>query len=131
MIKNRYIVSTGIQDVADTVTKSRSFLSPELNFDPPRVYEYIRGVFALPHTNSLTECPSQMNFDPGFFMHVFRSLKPRILQNPTRKECSLFCDALSIKSSVYYNNSSGNYDSYVNYGEGNVVSDEDTAAKEA
>lgn len=79
MIKNRYIVSTGIQDVADTVTKSRSFLSPELNFDPPRVYEYIRGVFALPHTNSLTECPSQMNFDPGFFMHVFRSLKPRIL----------------------------------------------------
>ena len=78
MIKNRYIVSTGIQDIADTVTKSRSFLSSELNFDSPRVYEYIRGVFALPNTNSLTEWPFQMNFEPGFFMHVFRSLKPRI-----------------------------------------------------
>ena len=79
MIKNRYIVSTGIQDVADTVAKSRSFLSPELSFDSPRVYEYILGVFVLPHANSLTEWPSQMNFEPGFFMHVFRSLKPRIL----------------------------------------------------
>ena len=38
---------------------------------------------------------------------------------------------MNIKSSLYYNHSTGNYDGYVNYDEGNVVPDEDAVAKEA
>ena len=39
--------------------------------------------------------------------------------------------AMSIKSSVYYNLSTGDYNGYVNYGDGIVVLDEDVVAKEA
>ena len=72
-----------------------------LNFYSPCAYEYIWGVFSLPHTNSLTEKISSVNYEPGFFVGIFRSLKARIDLNPTHKECSLLCGALSIKSSTH------------------------------
>ena len=102
-----------------------------LSFYSPRAYEYLRRVFSLPHSNSLGEWTSSVNCEPGFFMDVLKSLKEKINKNPTHAECALLCDAMSIMSSVVYNNSTGNYDGYVNYGPGIVVPDEDIVAKEA
>ena len=64
-------------------------------------------------------------------MDVLQNLKAKIDENPAHAECALLCDAMSIKSSVYYNHSTGDYNGYVNYGDGIVVLDEDVVAKEA
>ena len=53
-------------------------------------------------------------------------------EHPSRGEYALIDDAMSIKQSVYYNKSTGNFDGYVNFGDdGIVVSDENLVAKEA
>ena len=36
-----------------------------LNFYSPRAYEYIRGLFSLPQSNSLTEWTSSVECEPG------------------------------------------------------------------
>ena len=90
MIKNQIIKGS---------PKSRSSLLPY--FYCPRAYEYIQNIFSLPHTNSLTESPSSINCELGFFMDVFRSLKGQIDENPTHIKGALLFDAKSIKSSAY------------------------------
>ena len=80
-----------------------------LNFYSPRAYEYIRGVFSHPHSNSLTEWTSSVECEPGIFMDVLKNLNSRIKENPTHADCVLICDAMSIKSSVFYNPTTGNY----------------------
>ena len=81
-----------------------------LIFYSPRTYEYIRGVFSLPHTNSSTKKSSSINREPGFFVDLFQCLKARIDQNSFHKECSLLCDAMSIKLSACNNHFTGIYD---------------------
>ena len=102
-----------------------------LNFYSPRAYEYIRGVFSLPHSNSLTEWTSSVECEPGIFMDVLKNLNSRIKENPTHADCVLICDAMSIKSSVFYNPTTGNHQGYIDYGDGIEVPDVDIAATEA
>ena len=50
-----------------------------LNFYSPRAYEYICGVFSLPHSNSLTEWTSSVECEPDIFnMDVLKNLNSRI-----------------------------------------------------
>ena len=62
-----------------------------LNFYSPRAHEYIRGVFSLPHTNSLTEWTLLIDCEKRSFMDIFRSLKARIDRNPPHKKNALCC----------------------------------------
>ena len=102
-----------------------------LSFYSARTYEYMGGVFSLPHTNFFTEWTFLINCKLHSFMDIFRRLKARINQNPSQKECSLLCDVMSIKSFVYYHYLTDNYDDYVNYGEGIFVLEEDIVPKVA
>ena len=102
-----------------------------LNFYSPRAYEYLRSIFSLPHANSLIEWTSSVDCEPGMFLDVFKNLKERIQKDPTMAECALLCDAMSIKSAVTYNQSTGNYEGYVNYGDGIKVPDKNSVATEA
>ena len=102
-----------------------------LNFYSPCAYEYIRSVFYLPHSSSLTEWTSSVKCEPGIFIDVLKSLSTRIRENPTHGDCVLICDAMSIKSSIFYNPVTGNYEGYVDYGDGNEVPDDNIIATEA
>ena len=102
-----------------------------LNFYSPRAYEYVRSVFALPHARSLTDWTSSVNCDAGLFQDVFIQLKNIVNENPTYADCSLLCDAMSIKENIFYSKFTGNYEGYINYGKDIVVADENVVAKEA
>ena len=65
------------------------------------------------------------------FNDVFLNLQTKIENNPSHGDCSLICDGMSIKSNIFYNNATGNYDGFINFGEGIAVPDEETVAKEA
>ena len=102
-----------------------------LNFYSPRAYEYVRSVFALPHARSLTDWTSSVNCDAGLFQEVFIQLKNIVNENPTYADCSLLCDAMSIKENIFYSKFTGKYEGYINYGKDIVVADENVVAKEA
>ena len=103
-----------------------------LNFYSLRAYEYFRSVFSLPHANSLIEWTSSVDCEPGIFIDVFKSLKEKIDDVRTHADCALLCDAMTIKSAVTYNHhSTGNYEGYVDYGDGIKVPDENSVATEA
>ena len=53
-----------------------------LNFYSPRAYEYVRSIFCLPHSSSLTEWTSSVKCEPGIFIDVLKSLSSRIMENP-------------------------------------------------
>ena len=89
-----------------------------LNFYSPRAYDYIRTVFSLPHARSLSKWTSSVECQPGIFSDALSSIGESIITNPDHADCALLCDAMSIKSSVFYSRSSGEYEGFVNYGDG-------------
>ena len=102
-----------------------------LNFYSPRAYEYVRSVFALPHSRSLSCWTSSVECAAGLFQDVFKKLKLLVKNKPEQADCSLICDAMSIKKNIFYNRSTGKYDGYIDYGKDVIVEDEDVVAKEA
>ena len=62
----------------------------------PRAYKYVRSVFYLPHSSSLTEWTSSINCEPSIFIDVLKSLSSRIRENPTHGDCLLICDARNL-----------------------------------
>ena len=102
-----------------------------LNFYSPLAYEYVGSVFALPHARSLACWTFSVNCDARLFQDAFIQLKINVNQNPTHADCSLLCDAMSIKENIFYSKSTGKYEGYINYGKDIVVANEEIVAKEA
>ena len=48
-----------------------------------------------------------------------------------KRDCSLLFDAMSIKSNVFYNKSTGSYEGFISYGTDIIAFNEDTVATEA
>ena len=96
-----------------------------LNFYSSRAYEYVRTVFSLPHSRSLSSWTSSVECSAGLFQDVFAKLKTLV------NDCSLICDAMSIMEKIFYNRSTGKYDGYIDYGKDIVIEDEDVVAKKA
>ena len=85
----------------------------------------------MPHSRSLSCWTSSIECSAGLFQDVFAKLKTLANSNPAQADCSLICDAMSIKENIFYNRSTGKYDGYIDYGKDIVIEDEDVVAKEA
>ena len=57
--------------------------------------------------------------------YIFAKLKTLANSNPAQADCSLICDAMSIKENIFYNRSTGKYYGYIDYGKDIVIEDED------
>ena len=86
--------------------------------------EYIRKAFSLPHSSSLSYWSSIADCSVGFFKDVFAGLKKKVDEDPLNADCSLVCDAMSIKSSTSYNKVTGSFEGFVDFGKDIVVDDE-------
>ena len=80
-----------------------------VHFYSPKAYNYLRTVFSLPHSSSLYNWSSTVDCNVGFFKDVFAELKNRIDEDPLNTDCGLVCDAMSIKSSTFYNKAAGSF----------------------
>ena len=67
------------------------------------------SVFILRVPTSTFVWTLSVNCEPGLLMDVLQNLKEKIDKNLAHAECALLCDAMSIKSSVYYNHSTGGW----------------------
>lgn len=85
-------------------------------FYSPKAYRYIRNLFHLPHPSQIKKWVSSVNCNPGFLMEVFDFLKKFTTENESIKNCALVIDSMSIRKQIVWNNVSGEYIGYVNYG---------------
>ena len=100
-----------------------------LHYYSPRAYEFCRTIFKLPHPASLRNWLLSAEVETGFLQKVLLSLqaKPEI-----EKECVLVLDSVSIRKQTLYNNTTGQYDGFIDYGPGGMIAEEtDVAASEA
>ncbi|KAL4089272.1 hypothetical protein QTP88_024329 [Uroleucon formosanum] len=70
-------------------------LALTLHYYSPKAYHFCRTILSLPHPSSITNWPSSVNAEHGFFQEVFIFIKKNI--PPEDYDCNLTFDAIVIR----------------------------------
>lgn len=104
-------------------------LALTVQFYSTRTYEYFRTVFKLPAPSSLSNWMSSVNFELGFDNAIFDELKARAVNDAKFRNTALMMDSMHIKARTIYNEHSGKFDGFVDYGGISVESDDNLATE--
>ena len=63
----------------------------------PRAYEYVRSIIPLPNPSLIRKWSSSVDCEPGFLQEAFQSLQSEAEKTPSKKDCCLIIDAMSIR----------------------------------
>ena len=102
-----------------------------LNFYSPRAYNYVRSFLFLPCPSAIANWTSSVNCKPGFFKDTFKDLQEKAHSDTLYQDCAMIFNGIYIKTGTIYNNSNGNCEGFVDYGEGISAFDPDKIASEA
>ena len=68
-----------------------------LYFYSPKAYEYVRSIIPLPNPSLICKWSSSVDCEPGFLQEAFQSLQSEAEKTPSKKDCCLIIDAMSIR----------------------------------
>ena len=99
-----------------------------LNYYSPKAYQYVRSILPLPNPSLIRKWSSSC--EPGFLVESFESLTKDLKSSPTKKDCCMIIDAMSIRKQAEWDVKKEKYSGFINYGE--VTPEKpDTMASEA
>ena len=102
-----------------------------LNYYSTKAYEYVRTILPLPNPSIIRKWSSNLNCEPGFIKEAFNSLENDVKLSPTKSDCFLIIDAMSIRKQVLWDAKQEQYAGFVNYGPTINCDKPDTFASEA
>ena len=102
-----------------------------LNFYSQKAYNYIRGIFVLPHPSSIRQWTSSVNCKPGFLTEVINYLGQQAKNDPYFGDCCLIFDSMALRKETPYNHATKQYEGNVDLGGGISTEHPDTLASEA
>jgi hypothetical protein len=88
-----------------------------LYFYSPKAYEYARSIIPLPNTSLIRKWSSSVDCEPGFLQEAFQSLQSEADKTPSKKDCGLIIDAMSIRKQTLWDPKKEQYSGFVNYGQ--------------
>ena len=87
-----------------------------LYFYSPKAYEYVRSIIPLPNPSLIRKWSSSVDCEPGFLQEAFQSLQSEAEKTPSKKDCCLIIDGMSIKKQTLWDPKKEQYSGFVNYG---------------
>ena len=87
-----------------------------LYFYSPKAYEYVRSIIPLPNPSLIRKWSSSVDCEPGFLQEAFQSLQSEAEKTPSKKDCCLIIDAMSIRKQTLWDPKKEQYSGFVNYG---------------
>ena len=87
-----------------------------LYFYSPKAYEYVRSIIPLPNPSLIRKWSSSVDCEPGFLQEAFQSLQSEAEKIPSKKDCCLIIDAMSIRKQTLWDPKKEKYSGFVNYG---------------
>ena len=88
-----------------------------LYFYSPKAYEYVRSIIPLPNPSLIRKWSSSVDYEPGFLQEAFQSLQSEAEKTPSKKNCCLIIDAMSIRKQTLWDPKKEQYSGFVNYGQ--------------
>ncbi|CAB4038383.1 THAP domain-containing 9, partial, partial [Paramuricea clavata] len=79
-------------------------------------YEYVRSIIPLPNPSLIRKWSSSVDCEPGFLQEAFQSLQSEADKTPSKKDCGLIIDAMSIRKQTLWDPKKEQYSGFVNYG---------------
>ena len=87
-----------------------------LYFYSPKAYKYVRSIIPLPNPSLIRKWSSSVDCEPGFLQEAFQSLQSEAGKTPSKKDCCLIIDAMSIRKQTLWDPKKEQYSGFVNYG---------------
>ena len=87
-----------------------------LYFYSSKAYEYVRSIIPLPSPSLIRKWSSSVDCEPGFLQEAFKSLQGEAEKTPSKKDCCLIIDAVSIRKRTLWDPKKEQYSGFVNYG---------------
>ena len=95
-----------------------------LYYHSPKAYRYLMKILCLPSQSSIRKLAGKIRYRVGVQEHVLKELQRMANRNCEFQDCSLVIDAMAIKSSVRYDKHEERFMGFVDYGFGNVGTNE-------